>query len=68
MYRFRYFDNPVEYIPLPVQRWLNRNVNNNLVYGDKQNIHNSYIQNSFKTSLNNILKDNNLIDLNTIKL
>jgi len=67
LYSIRYSNNPIDYIPLPVQRWLNRNVNNNLVYGDKQNIHNSHIQNSFKTSLNNILKDNILIDLNTIK-
>jgi len=70
MYRFRYFDNPVEYIPLPVQRWLdrfNRNITENLVYGDKQNIHNHHIQNSFKNSLNNILKDNNLMNLNDIK-
>jgi Leucine-rich repeat (LRR) protein len=66
-----YYNNPIEYIPLPVQRWLDR-LNNrftpsNMVYNDKQNIHNHHIQNSFCTSLNNILKDKQLLDLITIK-
>ena len=66
-----YYNNPIEYIPLPVQRWLDR-LNNrftpsNMVYNDKQNIHNHHIQNSFRTSLNNILKDKQLLDLQTIK-
>ena len=66
-----YTSNPIEYIPLPVQRWLDRRNNkinvNNMVYNDKQNIHNHHIQNSFRTSLNNILKDKQLLDLQTIK-
>ena len=66
-----YSDNPIEYIPLPVQRWLDR-INNrittsNMVYNDKQNIHNHHIQNSFRNSLSNILKDKQLLDLQTIK-
>ena len=66
-----YYNNPIEYIPLPVQRWLDR-LNNrftpsNMVYNDKQNIHNHHIQNSFRTSLNNIFKDKQLLDLITIK-
>ena len=66
-----YYNNPIEYIPLPVQRWLDR-INHrltpsNMIYNDKQNIHNHHIQNSFRTSLNNILKDKQLLDLQTIK-
>jgi len=66
-----YSNNPIEYIPLPVQRLLDRLNNkinvNNMVYDDKQNIHNHHIQNSFRTSLNNIFKDKQLLDLQTIK-
>ena len=56
-----YKSNPIEYIPLPVTRWLNRMntmINdNNDIYKDRQNIHNSNIQQSFRNSLSNILKD-----------
>ena len=38
-----------------------------MVYNNKQNIHSHHIQNSFRTSLNNILKDKQLLDLQTIK-
>ena len=62
-----YSNNPIEYIPLPVQRWLCRITTSNMVYNDKQNIHNHHIQNSFRNSLSNILKDKQLLDLHTIK-
>jgi hypothetical protein len=66
-----YHNNPIEYIPLPVQRWLdrlNRQVTtNNMVYKDGQNIHNHHIQNSFRNSLNNILKDKPTISLEIVK-
>ena len=66
-----YSNNPIEYIPLPVQRWLdridNRITSNNMIYNDTQNIHNRNIQNSFKNSLNNIFKDKQLLDLAIIK-
>jgi Leucine-rich repeat (LRR) protein len=66
-----YANNPIEYIPLPVQRWLdrlNRRITtNNMVYNDNQNIHNHHIQNSFRNSLNNILKDKQLLDFAIIK-
>ncbi len=65
---FTYFNNPIEHISLPVQRWLNRNKNKNkTIYDDKQNIHNHYIQNSFRNSLTNLLKDKPTINLETIK-
>ena len=69
--QFYYHNNPIEYIPLPVQRWLDR-VNrritdNNMVYNDKQNIHNHHIQNSFRRSLENILRDKNLLKPDIIK-
>ena len=66
-----YSNNPIEYISLPVQRLLDRLNNmittNNMVYNDTQNIHNRNIQNSFRNSLNNILKDKQLLDLTIIK-
>ena len=66
-----YSNNPIEYIPLPVQRWLdrlnNRITSNNMVYNNTQNIHNHNIQNSFRNSLNNIFKDKQLLDLTIIK-
>ena len=68
---FKYHGNPIEYIPLPVQRWLNRMNNritdNNMVYNDKQNIHNHHIQTSFRRSLENILRDKNLLTVDTVK-
>ena len=68
---FYYYGNPIEYIPLPVQRWLDRMnrriTKNNMVYNDKQNIHNHHIQNSFRRSLENILRDKNLLKLKTVK-
>jgi len=68
---FRSFGNPIEHIPLPVQRWLdrlNRRVTaNNMVYQDKQNIHNTHIQKSFSVSLGNILRDKQLLDLSIVK-
>ena len=64
-------NNPIEYIPLLVQRWLdrlnNRITTNNMIYNDNQNIHNHNIQNSFRNSLNNIFKDKQLLDLTIIK-
>jgi hypothetical protein len=38
-----------------------------MIYNDTQNIHNHHIQNSFRNSLNNILKDKHLMKLEDIK-
>ncbi len=77
--KFTFYDNPIEYIPLPVQRWLDRieNRNNNIyndgqnrnnnIYNDGQNIHNHNIQTSFRNSLSNLLKDKPTINLETVK-
>ena len=68
---FYYYNNPIEHIPLPVQRWLdqmNRRVTvNNMVYNDGQNIHNHHIQTSFRRSLENILRDKNVLNIDTVK-
>jgi Leucine-rich repeat (LRR) protein len=68
---FEYTSNPIEYIPLPVQRWLNRinrNIkNNNLIYGDTQNVHSSSIQSSFRNSLSNIIQDKVTINIDYLK-
>ncbi len=68
IYEFNYFGNPVDFIPLPVQRWLNRmKLEDNNIYTDKQNVHNHTIQASFRNSLTNLLKDNPTIKLDTVK-
>jgi len=66
-----YHDNPIENIHPLVERWLervNRRVNNNNeIYSDGQNIHNSTIQKSFRNSLGNLLKDKNVLSLEECK-
>ena len=68
---FYYRINPIEYIPLPVSRWLdriNRRVTtNNMIYNDKQNVHNAHIQNSFRNSLSSLLRDKPTITLDDVK-
>ena len=68
---FIYNGNPFEHISLPVQRWLdrfNREITeNNQVYSDTQNIHNSNIQRSFRSSLENIMKDKPTLSLDECK-
>jgi len=66
-----YFSNPIEFIHPLVERWLrrlNRKVtSNNKVYSDSQNVHNSSIQISFRDSLENLLKDKNILPLDNCK-
>ena len=38
-----------------------------MVYSDKQNIHNHHIQNSFRSSLSNVLKDKDIMSMNQVK-
>jgi len=68
---FNKVGNPIEQIPLPVQRWLDglnrRLTENNLVYSDGQNIHNHHIQNSFRISLQNIMTDKKPQSLEQVK-
>jgi len=60
--------NPIENIHPLVDRWLDRvNRGNNVIYSDKQNIHNSNIQSSFRNSLENIIKDKDLANLDICK-
>ncbi len=60
-------NNPIEYIPLPVERWFEKTDYNNKIYSDEQNVHNHNIQISFRNSLFKLLKDNPTITLETIK-
>ena len=65
-------NNQIKFLHPLVDRWLlrnrNRNLNNiNKVYSDKQNIHNSNIQKSFRNSLENLLKDKDILTLNICK-
>jgi len=55
----RYDDNPIEYMPPVLSRFIN-NLRNTLtvnVYNDAQSVHNHNIQESIKKSIYNILKD-----------
>jgi Leucine-rich repeat (LRR) protein len=54
-----YHDNPINYIPPHIQRFLNRlkqQSNHLQVYNDGQNVHNHNIQECIKTSMENILE------------
>ena len=69
-----YIENPIEHIPLPIERLLvlingtiRRVLNNNMVYNDRQNVHNHYIQSSFRNSLANILRDKKILNINIVK-
>jgi len=69
---FSYNDIEIKHIPRLIQRWLdrlnNRITNNNLVYGDNQNIHNHHIQNSFRNSLANLIKDKHNMSIEIVKI
>lgn len=68
--KFKYNNNPIIKISLPVQRWLNtiNKLENNKIYMDKENVHNHNIQQSFRKSVENILNNNYpLLELNEIK-
>jgi len=52
-------NNPIEYIPPQLQRFLERNKNRAIqsISKDNQNVHNSAIQRSLNTSISNLLKE-----------
>jgi Ran GTPase-activating protein (RanGAP) involved in mRNA processing and transport len=58
--QFLYTDNPIDYIPPNVERWLNRfenqeNIQNIQIQNDSQNVHNRRIQQSTLDSYNRII-------------
>jgi Leucine-rich repeat (LRR) protein len=64
-----YFGNEINYIPPNIQRFLNRlkqQTNILQVYNDSQNVHNHSIQESIKTSLENILNIPKTINEDTL--
>ena len=56
---FHYYENPIDFIPPNVQRWLDRygyqQQQNAQIYQDNQNVHNRQIQQCIKDSLNRII-------------
>ena len=55
---FSYSNNPIEYIPTNLQRRLDRRLRNQQnLYNDKQSVHNSSIQGSFRKAMNNLMRD-----------
>ncbi len=64
--RYIYYDgNLIEYLPLHIQRTINRlqNEDINMVYNDPQNIHDTNIQKSIQKSIDLIIRDQPTIDL-----
>jgi hypothetical protein len=62
-----YNNNPIEYIPLPLRRFLNRQKNVTTgVYNDSQNVHDHNIQESIKNSIYSIMNDKLTIDNDTV--
>jgi hypothetical protein len=58
-----YDNNPIEYIPSPLRRFLNQQKNVTTgVYNDAQNVHDHNIQESIKNSICNIMNDKLTID------
>ena len=54
---FNIYGNEIEYMPPNVQRILDRQKNTQNIYNDNQNVHNHYIQESFRKSVNNLIKN-----------
>jgi len=52
-----YSNNPIEFIPINVQRLLNHTKNHQNIYDDNQNVHNHKIQQSIVKSVYNLLND-----------
>ena len=52
-----YYNNPIEFIPLNVQRLIGRMRNRQYIYGDRQNVHNHEIQQSIAKSIYSLLND-----------
>lgn len=68
--KIKYNNNPINRISIPVQRWLNtlNRIDNNKIYTDQENVHNHNIQQSFRTSLYNIINNNKYkIELSDVK-
>jgi hypothetical protein len=62
-----YHNNPIEYIPPPLRRFLNRQRNITTgVYNDTQNVHDHNIQESIKNSIFSIMNDKLTIDNNMV--
>jgi len=57
---FDYTDNPIEYIPLNIQRFIGRMRNTQTIgniYNDSQSVHRSSVTNSVRKSIENLLGD-----------
>jgi Leucine-rich repeat (LRR) protein len=55
LYQFHYNNNPIEYIPPQVIRYLDRNKTTKKIYNDNQSVHNHAIQDGIKNSINYIM-------------
>ena len=71
MIHVNYSNNEIEFIPRPIQRWLDRIQNryqeNINIYDDGQNIHNHHIQDSIRKSINNLFTYETKLDEETLK-
>jgi Leucine-rich repeat (LRR) protein len=66
LYEFFYNDNPIEYIPPQVVRYLNRNKTTQQIYNDNQSVHNHSIQEGIKKSINYIMSIKPIYELDNL--
>jgi hypothetical protein len=64
---FQYINNPIEYIPPQVLRYLNNQNTIKEIYNDKQNVHNHNIQNSIHKSIEYLIKDKPSISIDQMR-
>ncbi len=70
LHELKYGDNPIEYIPAPLVRWI-ANLRNHRIhrdfYEDNQNVHDTTVQESMKNSIFTLLNDRNEMDEEELK-
>jgi len=54
---FLFSNNPIEYIPPNINRFISRKKYKQYIYNDKQSVHNNNIQKCIRESVNNLLND-----------
>jgi Leucine-rich repeat (LRR) protein len=61
-----YHNNPIEYIPPQVTRYLERNKTTQKIYNDEESVHNHFIQDGIKKSINYIMSIKPIYNLDNL--
>jgi Leucine-rich repeat (LRR) protein len=64
--QIHYYNNPIEYIPPQVTRYLNRNKTTQKIYNDSQSVHNHSIQEGIRKSINYIMSIKQIYNLDNL--